>query len=370
MKVFDILDRIEKYGYEAYVIGGYVRDYLLGIDSSDIDICTNARVKDLLDIFNDMNVTSNEYGSVKIITDTLRVDITTYRRDVRYNGSRRKVEIEYVDNLLDDVNRRDFTMNTICMSKNGTILDILGGRKDIEDRVVRCVGKAKERLIEDPLRMLRAVRFATVLNFRIDDELYNELVCNRELIKELSLERIKDELKKILLSTNFLNGLSLLKSLGYLDILGISYNDDIVYVPDICGMYSQLSFRDEFPFSKEEKNSIKGIQKIVKYGTIDNIILYEYGLYLCIVAGNILDIDKEVITKMDKKLPIHSKHDINIDSDKICSILGIEPCRIISTVYNKLEQMILKGILKNDSSSLENYLVNNREMWLDERDGK
>ena len=101
MNVIDVLNRIEENGFEAYVVGGYVRDKILGNESSDIDICTNARVKELLDIFSDINITSNEYGSVKIVTNKLRMDITTYRKDMRYNEeNRRDVQIEYVDNLL------------------------------------------------------------------------------------------------------------------------------------------------------------------------------------------------------------------------------------------------------------------------------
>ena len=98
MTVKEVLSRIEDSGFEAYVVGGFVRDFLLGIESTDVDICTNAKVKELLDIFNDVNATSNEYGSVKILTNDLRIDITTYRKDVRYNGNRRNVEIEYVNN--------------------------------------------------------------------------------------------------------------------------------------------------------------------------------------------------------------------------------------------------------------------------------
>ena len=127
MNAINILERIEDNGFEAYIVGGYVRDYLLGINSSDVDICTNARVRELLDIFSDYNVSSNEYGAVKLITNDSRIDITTYRRDLKYNGSRRRVEIEYVDNLLDDINRRDFTMNTLCMNKEGNIIDVLNG---------------------------------------------------------------------------------------------------------------------------------------------------------------------------------------------------------------------------------------------------
>ena len=102
MNVTDILNRIEENGFEAYIVGGYVRDHILGIDSNDIDICTNAKVKDILDIFNDVNATCNKYGAVKLISNNANIDITTYRRDVKYNGSRRKLEIEYVGMLLNN----------------------------------------------------------------------------------------------------------------------------------------------------------------------------------------------------------------------------------------------------------------------------
>ena len=368
VNIAEVLSRIEENGFEAYIVGGYVRDYLLGIESSDIDICTNAKVKDLMNIFSDIPLTPAEYGSVKIITNTLRIDITTYRRDLKYNGSRRKVEVEYVDNLIDDVNRRDFTMNTLCMSKDGSIIDILNGKKDIEDKLIRCVGNIYDRINEDPLRMLRAVRFATVLGFRIEEKLYEALKNNKDLLKELSRERIKDEITKILVSNNALYGLQLLKDLDYLDIIGISY-DNIVNVSDICGMYSQLKISKDFPFSKEEKKNIYDISKILKHGDIDNVILFNYGLYVSMVAGEILGIDKDVISKMYKNLPIMDKKDLAITSEEICDILNIEPCKVISTVQKKLVDLILRNVLKNDNTVIRNYIVHNREKWLNEGSG-
>ena len=365
MNVIDVLNRIEENGFEAYIVGGYVRDRFLGIESSDIDICTNAKVKDIMDIFSDINCVPADYGSVKIVTNSLRIDITTYRRDLKYNGSRRKVEVEYVDNLLDDVNRRDFTMNTLCMNKDGQIIDILNGEEDIKNKTIRCVGNILDRINEDPLRMLRAVRFACVLGFKIEENLYKALKDNKKLIEELSLERIKEEITKILVSPNALYGLQLLKDLDYLDVIGIQYSD-IVYVSDICGMYSQITFINEFPFSKEERNNIDNIKKIVKQGNIDNSVLYHYGLYISMVAGEILGIDREVISKMYKNLPITEKKELAITSSEICDILNIEPCKIISKVQNKLIDLILRNVLKNDNVVLKNYLVHNREKWLDE----
>lgn len=366
MNAINILERIEDNGFEAYIVGGYVRDYLLGINSSDVDICTNARVRELLDIFSDYNVLSNEYGAVKLITNDSRIDITTYRRDLKYNGSRRRVEIEYVDNLLDDINRRDFTMNTLCMNKEGNIIDVLNGKEDIEKKIIRCVGNIDDRLNEDPLRMLRAVRFATTLNFEIEEELYKELKRNRTLIAQLSRERIKEELNKILTSTNALRGLKMMRNLGFLDYVGIDFNDNLVYVSDICGMYSQLTLKKEFPFSKEEKETIKAVKNILNYGIIDENVIFTYGLYVSLVAGSILGVEREYITSLEKNLPIKRIKDIKISSDEICSILNIKPNKIIHLVYDELKYLILKGKLINDNDSIKEYLMINRKKWLNE----
>lgn len=366
MNAINILERIEENGFEAYIVGGYVRDYLLGINSSDVDICTNARVRELLDIFSDYNVSSNEYGAVKLITNDSRIDITTYRRDLKYNGSRRRVEIEYVDNLLDDINRRDFTMNTLCMNKEGNIIDVLNGKEDIEKKIIRCVGNIDDRLNEDPLRMLRAVRFATTLNFEIEEELYKELKRNRTLIAQLSRERIKEELNKILTSTNALRGLKMMRNLGFLDYVGIDFNDNLVYVSDICGMYSQLTLKKEFPFSKEEKETIKAVKNILNYGIIDENVIFTYGLYVSLVAGSILGVEREYITSLEKNLPIKRIKDIKIRSDEICSILNIKPNKIIHLVYDELKDLILKGKLINDNDSIKEYLMVNRKKWLNE----
>lgn len=369
MNVTDILSRIEENGFEAYIVGGYVRDHILGIESNDIDICTNAKVKDILDIFNDVNVISNEYGAVKLISNHANIDITTYRRDLRYNGSRRKVELEYVDNLIDDVQRRDFTMNTLCMSKEGQIIDILNGRKDIDDRIIRCVGDINERINEDPLRMLRAVRFATVLDFRIEDKLYEELKKNKELLESLSMERIKEELTKILIHKNAIKGLDYLRRLGFLPYLGIEF-DKIVNVPDISAMFSQLTFTKEYPFSKEEKQNIDSIKAILENGKIDKEVLFNYGLYLSIVAGSILGISKEYITELDHEVSIRHIKDINIKSDEICSLLRIKPSKVISKVYGELKLKILRDELKNDNIVLRQYVVDHGEKWLNEGNSK
>ncbi len=369
MEAKEVLRKIEERGFEAYIVGGYVRDYVLGIESHDVDICTNARVKDILEIFGNNLAHSDEYGNVKMISDKYNIDITTYRRDLKYNGDRKKVEIEYVDNLVDDLDRRDFTMNTLCMNETDTIIDIFNGKEDINNKLIRCVGDPELRLNEDPLRILRAVRFATVLDFKIEENLYNSMKKNGSLLLQLSLERIKEELTKILVSKNAIRGLDYLRRLGFLEYLGIEY-DKIVNVTDICGMYSQLIIKKDYPFTKEERELIGNIKKIVAYGSVDNEILFEYGLYTSLVAGSILGIKIKEITDMNAHMVIQSIKDINITSDEICKILNVEPSKIISDVYNSLKTLILSGELENNKESITLYIDKNREKWLDERTNK
>ena len=189
---------------------------------------------------------------------------------------------------------------------------------------------------------------------------------NKALISQLSRERIKEELTKILISKNAIMGLNMLEDLGFLPYIGIKYNDNIVNVADICGMYSQLELLEDFPFSKEEKDNIKGIQDILEYGKIDNNVLFDYGLYLSMVAGEILGVDKEVVTSIDKELPIRRVKDINVTSDVICELLGTEPGKVISDVYDELKDNILFSRLENNNDSIREYIYNNREKWFDE----
>lgn len=361
--IVKILSLIEENGFEAYVVGGYVRDFLLSKDTKDIDICTNARVIDLVEIFKEYNPSSNNYGAVKLTYDDFKFDITTYREDVKYDGDRRNLEVRYIDNLVEDIKRRDFTCNTLCMNKEGNIIDILNGKEDIDNKIIKCVGDVNKKLMEDPLRILRAIRFATVLDFKIDKELYDAINDKKELVDELSTQRMKEELTKILVSKKAIKGLDYLKRLKLTTYMGIDY-DKVKKVSDICGMYSQIRFTKEYPFTNEEKDNIDKINELVKKGTIDKYSLIEYGLYICSVAGDILGYKKKDIIKMDKELPIKSKKDIAITGHDICEILGCEPSKEIGLVYNELFVQIVEGFIRNEELEIKNYIKNNRKKWV------
>ena len=357
-----VLKNIENNGFEAYIVGGYVRDLLLGNISWDIDICTNALPKDLHRIF-PVNNNSNNYGGFNLKIKKYNIDITTYREELKYEN-RKPVEIKYIDNLLKDLERRDFTINAICMNSSDKIIDLVGGINDIENRVIRMIGNIDKKLKEDPLRILRAIRFSTILNFQIDKYLEQGIIKNSYLISNLSMTRIKSELNKILLSPNFEMGLKLLKEYKILSILKLNY-DNIIYVNDINGMWAQLEFTDNFTFTKQEKENIIKIREVMNYGKIDNNVLYNYGLYISQIAGNIIGIPKNEINNKFNKMQITNKGELSITSKEIVSILNI-PEKNISNVVNKLILLILDNKLNNSKREIKKYLILHKEEFTNE----
>lgn len=343
-----ILETLENEGYQAYLVGGYVRDYLLGVTSFDVDIATDALPKDIHRIFNS---SKNNYGSVNIKIDKLNVDITTFRKDLNY-VNRRPSKVVYINNLKDDLERRDFTINAICMNKDGKIFDLLNGCRDLDVRTIKMIGNIDVKLKEDPLRIMRAIRFACILDFKIEEKLYEKIKEYSYLVGDLSKERIKNELDKILISKNYKYGLKLLNDTKISDVIGLKY-DDINYVDDLLGMWAQVKVLN-IPFTNVEKGNIIKITEVLDFGKIDNEILYKYGLYISRVAGKILNIKTTKISKMYNKLPIKSREDIDITSKEISSIVGVG--EVIGETYKIIEKEILNYRLKNKKSEILKYL--------------
>lgn len=189
-----ILKEINSTGYIAYIVGGYVRDYLLGINSSDIDITTSA-TPDIIASLYDVVEDNSRFGSLKIKKNNYIFEITTFRKELEYNN--RFPKIEFTDSLIEDLKRRDFTINTICMDEDESIIDLMGGIEDIEKKTIRSIGDVDIKLNEDPLRILRAIRFMGYLDFTLEESLKNSIIKNKELVKTLSKRRIDSELSKM-----------------------------------------------------------------------------------------------------------------------------------------------------------------------------
>ena len=185
--------------YEAYAVGGCVRDALMGKEPHDYDITTSALPEEVKGIFSDkyrVIETGIKHGTVTVISDGHPIEITTYRIDGEYKDNRRPESVKFSGNLADDLGRRDFTVNALVYSDKSGIIDLFGGIGDLENRVLRCIGNPHDRFCEDALRILRALRFSSQLDFDIDKNTADAIHGLKELLKNISAERIREELIK------------------------------------------------------------------------------------------------------------------------------------------------------------------------------
>lgn len=356
MKPLDYLKKLEENGYEAYIVGGYVRDYLEGITTNDIDITTSARPQDISRIFG-MNL-SDILGSVNIKNNNLNIDITTYRSECEYFKHKPK-SVEYISDIILDLKRRDFTINAICMDKNGNIFDPIGGTKDLIERTIRCIGDIQKKFSEDPLRMLRALRISIIYDFNIGREELKFILNNTSLFDEITYECKRSEMDKILISDNCIDGLNKLKKLGLLKVLGINFNN-IKYTHDLIGMWAQLDFDSKYPFKKNEKKRIINIREILYSGKIDALTLFNYGLYDTLVAAKILGVSSTSVNEIYNDMQIKSENELAIKGNVIRDILNLKDFKLIKVIKKDLIQNVISGNLTNREFNLKSYII---EKW-------
>lgn len=353
-----LLQKLTSHSYKAYIVGGFVRDSLLEMESNDIDIATNATPKQIKEIFTDSCLPSEDYGSVTVMLKGIRFEITTFRKEITYVNNRKPVEIEYIDELLPDLLRRDFTINALCMDEKGNILDLLEGKKDLEDRVIRTIGDPFLKFEEDSLRILRAIRFATILDFSLDEEVKKAIFSKKHLLRNLSYYRKKEELDKIFTSPYCKKGIALLLEFGMDQELEIPNLSSIVSSPvtSLIGIWSILNVGDKYPFQKSELDLIRNVQEARELDPMDPYILYHYGLYVNRVVGEINGEDIKKITKAYQNLPIKSQKEIDVSSSDIMKLLGKGPGKYIHDIYRDLEKEILSGKLENNMKEISSYI--------------
>ena len=355
-----LLKKIEDNGFKAYIVGGFVRDHLLGIESNDIDICTNAKPKDIHDIFKSACLPNEEYGSVTVIVKNIRYEITTFRKEYSYIGNRKPGSFEFIDDLHEDLKRRDFLINTLCIDRYGNILDILNGRSDLDAKVIHAVGNSYHRFTEDAFRILRAIRFATTLKFELSTDIKNAIIETKNLLKNISYERKREELDKIFTNQNVDYGVSLLCELELLDVLDIPNLNKVRNFDDLMGVWAQLKVNDgTYRFTSNERNLINGIQAVLDLDNYDYYVLYKHGLYVNSVAAGIKNLDKKEVTQIYNSLPIYNKNDIAINGKDISLVLNKEPGDYIKTIIKDIEKKILYNELENNKEILLKYVLEN-----------
>ncbi len=197
-----VINRLNSRRFSAYAVGGCVRDHLMGKSPSDYDVTTNAKPGEMLDVFSDCRVveTGLKHGTITVVKDKMNIEVTTYRIDGVYADNRHPTEVTFTDNLAEDLCRRDFTINAMAYAR-GEIVDLFGGQADLDKKIIRCVGSPDKRFSEDGLRILRALRFASVLDFTLDDDCRDSIHRMKFLLDNMSRERIHVEFTKLLLGS-------------------------------------------------------------------------------------------------------------------------------------------------------------------------
>ena len=236
-EVVEVVKKLEENGFEAYIVGGCVRDLLRGVEPQDWDVATNAKPEEIAKLF-PKNFIDNKFGTVTVLTDSKNprlkeIEITTFRIEEEYSDKRHPDKVRWAKTIEEDLARRDFTINAMAiqiksqkskaksfeLDKDIKLIDPFGGQEDLRNRIIRAVGDPDQRFKEDALRLMRAVRFATTLDFQIEKKTFEAIKRNAGLLEFISKERIRDEFLKIIMSKNAAKGIELLRKTGLLKFI-------------------------------------------------------------------------------------------------------------------------------------------------------
>ncbi len=355
--VQEVLKKIKSSNFKAYAIGGFPRDLYLKRKSIDVDIGTNATPKELKEIFPNIKCSNKLYGSSLLMYKNIKFELTTFRKEIKYSNNRYPIKIKYINDLEKDLKRRDFIINTLCLDSDGKLIDLLGAIEDLDNSIIRTIGPAKVKLREDVLRMLRAIRFATVLNFKLDKQLEKTIIKYGYMVKRLSYERKREELEKIWTSSNVNYGIELLIKLNLIKHLELSNINNLKITSSLIGIWAQLDVINIYKFNNNELKSIKLVQELLNKDILDNYNLYKYGLYISTIAGEIKGIPRKDIVKKYNNLFINSRKEINLTPLEICEVLNKEPDSFLKKIILDIEEKIVSKKLLNNKDILKSYII-------------
>lgn len=380
-----VLAAIEQAGFEAYFVGGCVRDTLLGIPLHDIDIASSAYPAEIKTIFKKTVDTGIEHGTVMVLDHGTGYEITTFRTESTYQDFRRPDHVEFVRSLSEDLKRRDLTINALALKADGEVIDHFGGIDDLHNKVIKAVGDANERFHEDALRMMRAVRFASQLDFTLADKTKAAITKNAPLLQKIAVERIYVEFVKLMQGQAKAKGIaamqatnltaycptpqvlqtSLTKTLNLPQLDNIKLTNEVsvwallAYLADFSG--NQISqFLKKWKAANHVIDAVKkvvaALPKIIAQAyTNDTLFYLGYDLLAvsCQVA-NLLgsDVSLEQLQADYAKLPIKDKHELAINGKILMTELNFTPGRQMGSLLNQALKLVIANKLPNQTASL------------------
>ncbi|SNU87982.1 tRNA nucleotidyltransferase [Streptococcus merionis] len=382
-----ILEKIKKAGFEAYFVGGSVRDAILGRPIHDVDIATSSYPEETKTIFPKTIDVGIEHGTVLVLTGGREYEITTFRTEDVYVDFRRPSAVHFVRSLEEDLKRRDFTVNAFALDEEANVIDLFDGLTDLEEKRLRAVGQASERFNEDALRIMRGFRFVASLGFDIEEQTFAAMADYAHLLEEISVERSFIEFDKLLMAFFWQKGLELLVDSGAQHYLP-GLKDKALAIQSFC-----QSLASDFQFGSSEQawagllyalsiTDIKGFLKAWKTSSqfqkdVDKLVqilrireqreltkrdCYRFGAdFLKAVeelrAGQGLSVDFNHIDQLDQTLTIHSKQEMAVTGRTLMVELGLKAGPHLGDLLHTIEMAIVDGQLDNNQEAIFEFIA-------------
>lgn len=382
-----VIEKIEEAGYEAVIVGGAVRDFLLKRPVNDVDVATSALPTEVKQIFSSTVDVGIEHGTILVLDEGEPIEVTTYRTEGTYTDYRRPEEVTFVRNLEQDLERRDFTINSMAIAKDGTIIDLFGGKEDLHHQLIRAVGDANVRFREDALRMLRAIRFSAQLGFSIEEKTLQAIKMDSDLIDFIANERISMEMAKMWKSAHVYDGLKMLIESKLSDYLVGNFAEQIhewqhfkAGKSEAGWAYLCLLNRQEYDkiidfyhLSKKERTFIRNVLNAYdalqpKWTAMDyfsnSIDVLETAYEFAVWQNRSVPFAKETIQKTKEALPIHSRDQLAINGNDLLAWTMQKKGPWIKVALDAAIMAVLHGYVENNAEKLKEWYRND---FVDER---
>ncbi|MGM7701656.1 CCA tRNA nucleotidyltransferase [Pseudalkalibacillus sp. Hm43] len=383
-KAEKIIEQLKNNGYDAYIVGGVVRDLLLKKKLGDIDIATSALPEDVQRIFEKTIPVGIEHGTVIVRMDGESYEVTTFRKEGEYEDYRHPSEVEFHDSIELDLSRRDFTINAMALRQDETVFDPFGGQLDLEKKLIRAVGNPHERFREDPLRMMRALRFLSALGFRLESETYTALKMNAVLLDKISVERIRDEFEKLLAGAHCEEALQFIKEANldrylpngpYKFEVNPAFSKWEKLTSDEerwAGFLLRLGISEPFDWLhawKPSNQKRKQVSHLVELYRNDPdfknpMTLYRNGLdrlksvmRLQQFFGYQVSTTPQEMNAIFVQLPIQERSELAIDGNDLQALVNQPPGPWIEELLENIECRVVSGTLKNDPGEIKEWIT-------------
>lgn len=382
----NILTKIESNGHRAYFVGGCVRDYLLNRPIGDVDIATSAKPEIIQQLFNKVIPVGIEHGTVVVRYKKESYEVTTFRIDGSYSDNRRPDEVEFVNEIDADLARRDFTINALAMSKGGHIIDLFEGRRDLKEKIIRTVGNGYERFAEDPLRIIRALRFTSQLGFSLAPDTKVHMKEAAHLVNTLAVERLTNEFSKLFAGNDIRKAVNYMKEIQVDSFLPVfrsfpnltkklpsnihslmSFSEVIAYMHIVEPSISIVHWVKEWKCSnKIKKDALHLVDSYYLYKEfgVNSMLVYQLKkpylapfLRIVTLADPTVSLSMEKLLTINEKLPIHSKVDLSINGQEIIDLFPfMRRGPWIRQIMDNLEKEIVLGNLRNNNKEIKEWI--------------